>query len=167
MNAIKDSLISTLKHAVSFKGRATRLDFWTFIAFSVLVNIAMGIFTLILSLIRIGIVGMVLTVLINLALFVIYISVSVRRLHDLGLSGFWIWYLQPFGLPIIYVVYLLGLDSASERVIGNIQKVGSVWLGWILTFLFWPVGSITAMFLLFLYSGKKEDNEFGPNPYID
>ena len=167
MNAIKDSLISTLKKTLSFKGRATRLDFWTFVVFWVLVNIVLFVFTALLSLIRIGVVGLALSGIINLAFFVCYISVSVRRLHDLGLSGFWIWYLQPAGLAIIYVVYLLGLDSASERVIGKIQNVGSAWLGWILTFLFWPAGSAAALFLMFLYAGKKEDNEFGPNPYID
>ena len=102
-----------------------------------------------------------------LAITVCYISLSVRRLHDLGLSGFWLWYLNPFGLPVVYMVYLLDLDSACNQVVEKIQKTGSTWLGWILAWLFWPVGAAATLFLLFLYNGKREDNEFGPNPYVD
>ena len=159
------SLVDTLKKTVTFKGRATKADFWIFM-------LAVFLFTIVAALLIgltagsvLGKILFAIFAIIYLAIFVCYISVSVRRLHDLGLSGFWLWYLNPFGLPVIYMVYLLDLDQASNRLIGKIQGIGSVWLGWILTWLFWPIGASITLFLLFLYDGKKEDNEFGPNPY--
>ena len=161
-----DSLIGTLKKSLTFKGRSTKCDFWTFILFALVVDIVLGILVVLTAGSIAGNIFMVIFALVNLALLVPYISVSVRRLHDLGLSGFWLWYLNPVGLPVIYMVYLLDLDKASNKVIEKIQNTGSVWLGWILTWLFWPVGAGFTLFLLFLYDGKKEDNEFGPNPYV-
>lgn len=159
-----DSLINTLKKSVTFKGRAAKSEFWIFILFWFVVNIVLVGLTLLTAGSIAGKILGVLTILVNLAFLVPYISVSVRRLHDLNLSGFWLWYLNPVGLPVIFMVYLLDLDKASNLVIDKIQKVGSVWLGWILTGLFWPIGALFTLFLLFLYDGKKADNDFGPSP---
>ncbi len=159
-----NSLISTLKKSFTFAGRANRLEFWTFAIAYVLVSIILGMIGVVLSLIwsKLGTAWGVLSSLVMLVLIIPYISVSVRRLHDLGLSGFWLWYLNPFGLPVIYIVYLLDLDQACNKLIDKINKVGSAWLGWILTILFFPVGATLSLFLLFLYKGKPEENEFGP-----
>ena len=51
---------------------------------------------------------------------IVLMAVSVRRLHDLGMSGFWIMYLNILGLPVIYLVYLLDLDSSCNRVVEKI-----------------------------------------------
>ena len=162
-----NTLIETLKKTLSFKGRATKGEFWLFVLFVFLVSIVCSVLLAltagsILWNINLGIIAIL-----YLAITVCYISLSVRRLHDLGLSGFWLWYLNPFGLPVVYMVYLLDLDSACNQVVEKIQKTGSTWLGWILAWLFWPVGAAATLFLLFLYNGKREDNEFGPNPYVD
>ena len=165
-----ESINETVKKTFSFKGRATKKEFWCFFLFSVIVYIltilllalilgAQSTFLNILALVVFGIIWLGITI--------CSISLSVRRLHDLGLSGFWLWYLSPFGLPVVYMVYLLDLDSACERVVGKIHKIGYGWLGWLLAWLFWPCGASLTLFLLFLYDGKKEDNEFGPNPYQD
>jgi len=159
------SLVDTLKKTLTFKGRATKADFWIFMLFVFVFGIVASLLIVLTGGSALGNIVLVILGLLYLALIVCYISVSVRRLHDLGLSGFWLWYLNPFGLPVIYMVYLLDLDRASNRVIEKIQATGSVWLGWILTWLFWPIGATITLFLLFLYDGKKEDNEFGPNPY--
>ena len=161
-----DSLIGTLKKSVTFKGRATKQEFWIFVLFEFVVNfVLLGLTALTIGSVA-GNILLGLTLLVDLVLLVPYVSVSVRRLHDLNLSGFWLWYLNPIGLPVIFMVYLLDLDKASNLVIDKIQKIGSVWLGWILTWLFWPIGAGFTLFLLFLYDGKKEDNDFGPNPYV-
>jgi len=172
INAVKsgftcmlDSLLDTLKRSVSFKGRSTKLDFWTFFLFNVLVNIILFALFLLTAGSVLGVIVGIIALLIDLVLLFPGISVSVRRLHDLGLSGFWLWYLNPAGLPVIYMVYLLDLDRASNRIIEKIQNIGSPWLGWILTLLFWPLGAALTLLLLFLYTGKNEENEFGPSPY--
>ena len=110
-----ESINETVKKTFSFKGRATKKEFWCFFLFSVIVYIltilllalilgAQSTFLNILALVVFGIIWLGITI--------CSISLSVRRLHDLGLSGFWLWYLSPFGLPVVYMVYLLDLDNA-------------------------------------------------------
>ena len=159
---ILHSIIGTLKKTFTVKGRATRKEFWTFVVFAVIVLILAALPSIALPYVFTPIFSLIL-----LWFTIAYISVLVRRFHDIGLTGFWIWYLNPFGLPVIYVVYLLGLDSTCEKVIGKIKTVGSPWLGWILTYLMWPAGASAAMCLLTLYKGEEKDNEFGPNPYAE
>lgn len=163
IESIKQALLKTF----SFQGRATRREYWGLVLFAAIVNLILwgitaGAFAIHAVL---GYIFAIPALIVMIGLIISNISAGVRRLHDLGLSGFWFWYLNPFGLPVIYVVYLLNLDEASNLIIEKIQKIGSAWLGWILTFLFWPVGASAAVLLLFLYAGKKADNEFGPNPY--
>ena len=161
------SLIGTIKKTFTFKGRATKAEFWYFVLAAVIVSIILGVLTAVGSAIHhvVGIIFAILSLIVYIAMTICYISVSVRRLHDLGLSGFWLWYLNPFGLLVVYMVYLLDLDSACNQVIQKIQKTGSTWLGWILAWLFWPVGAFACLFLLFLSKGKNEAIEFGPSPY--
>ena len=163
---MKNVVLDALKKSFTFSGRATRKDFWSFFLFMFLVHIVLCVLVSLTAGSILGKIVSFLSGIIVLALLIPYISISVRRLHDLNMSGFWLWFLQPFELPIIFVVYLLGLDPASDRLVEKIEKIGSPWLGWILTFLLWPIGASVSLFLLFLYTGKKEDNDFGPNPYV-
>lgn len=160
-------LLSTVKKVFDYNGRATRKEFWGFLLAVSIFNFVLLIFSLGMAAIAdfLAVVFAFIFTLVYIAEIVIIIALAVRRLHDINLSGFWLLYLSPLGLPLIYVVYLLGVDQTCEKIIENNKKTGSSWLGWILTWLFWPVGSIAAQFLLFLYAGKKEDNAFGPNPY--
>ena len=158
---ILHSFIGTLKKTFTFSGRATRKEFWTFIVVAQIILILAIVPTAIIPFIFLPIFSLV-----CLWFFIAYISLMVRRLHDIGLSGFWIWYLNPFGLPVIFVVYLLEMDSTCDKVIDRIKGIGSPWLGWILTFVLWFSGSCAALWLLSLYKGQERDNEFGPNPYI-
>lgn len=159
-----DTLVGTLKKSLTFKGRASKKEFWLYLLFAVVVMLIGGALYCLAAGSVLGTIIGIIVALVWLALLVCYISLSVRRLHDLGLSGFWLWYLNPVGLPVIYMVYLLDLDRACNQVVEKIQKTGSVWLGWILAWLFWPIGASFTLLLLFLYDGKKEENEFGPNP---
>ena len=52
-----------------------------------------------------------------------------------------------------------------EEIDTDVPKVGSPWLGWILTLLLWPAGVAGVLFLLFLYPGKDAANSFGESPY--
>ena len=160
-------LFSTVKKVFDYSGRATRKEFWGFILAAFIVNFLLAIFAGIMAAIAdfLGIIFLFLLLLVYIAEIVITIPLAVRRLHDINLSGFWLLYLSPFGMPLIYVVYLLGVDQTCDKIIENNKKVGSAWLGWILTWLLWPLGSCAAQFLLFIFAGKKEDNAFGPNPY--
>lgn len=161
-------LWTTVKKIFTYSGRATRKEYWMFILACVIVNFVLGVliggFAAIAEFL--GIIFGFLGFLIILAEIFIILSLSVRRLHDIDLSGFWLFYLSPVvGLPLIYIVYLLGIDCSCDKFIENTKRVGSPWLGWILLWLFWPLGAVAATFLLFLYAGKDEANSFGESPY--
>lgn len=167
INNIIHDIRQGLKKAFSFSGRATRREFWTFYCFVVLVTIILFAIQILVEGSIAGTLFRVIQVLVSIVLLIPLISVAVRRLHDVNLSGFWIWYLTSFGLPIVYMAYILDLDPACNVLVEKIQKTGSSWLGWILTILFWGIGAPITLFLIFLYAGKKESNTFGTSPYID
>ena len=161
---IINSIVNTLKKCITFEGRANRFEFWMFFLFYVVVLLILGGIGCLVDGSKLGTVWGILSAIVLIVLLVPFISVSVRRLHDLDLSGFWLWYLNPCGLPVIFVVYLLDLDPACNKLIEKIQKIGSPWLGWILTVILYPAGALATLFLLFLYKGKPEPNTFGPAP---
>jgi uncharacterized membrane protein YhaH (DUF805 family) len=68
---------------VGFEGRAPRSEYWYWTLFSVIANIVAGIIDSALSL---GLVGLV----VSLALLLPSIAVSIRRLHDLDRTGWWL-----------------------------------------------------------------------------
>jgi uncharacterized membrane protein YhaH (DUF805 family) len=74
------SFIGSLNKYVDFSGRATRKEFWSFVFFYYLSIFLAGIID--------GLLGIdVLSNLVFLALILPYISCAVRRMHDVGKSG--------------------------------------------------------------------------------
>lgn len=101
----------------------------------------------------------------GISLVIALLATLFRRLHDLGLSGFWVFYFAPFvGLPALIFAYLLGVDDSAKRVIDRIKGFGTPWLGWILTILFWTAGSWFGSILLLAAPGEKGDNLYGADP---
>ncbi len=163
-------LWGTIRKIFTYTGRASRREYWLFVIVSNIVNFIWIVFCSGLAAISGWLAApfIIIFVLAYIAEILIWLSLMIRRLHDLSLSGFWLLYLNSLtGLPLIYIVYLLGIDASCERFVENVRKVGSPWLGWILLWLLWPLGSFGAMFLLCLSAGKKEANEFGESPYAN
>lgn len=77
-----DAVKSGFNNYVTFSGRAARSEFWFWTLFSILANLAAGIVDMVLG---IGLVGLV----VSLALLLPGLAVSVRRLHDLDRTGWW------------------------------------------------------------------------------
>lgn len=83
-----DWSIKCLKNYVNFSGRARRKEYWFFYLFQTLIGVILGII--------LGVTGFskdtidIFSGLINLALFLPALAVSVRRLHDVGRSGWWL-----------------------------------------------------------------------------
>ncbi|GEM_PF-2809943 len=165
-NYVND-LLNCLKKAVCCQGRARRREFWSYLITYIIIASVLGSISCAASFVAnfLGSFFASVTGLILLALFIPLISVYVRRLHDLNLSGFWFWYLSTFGLPVIYTSHILDVDPSCSKIIARIDKVGSVWLGWILIALFWSFGAPVVSGLLLLYRGKNEANDFGTSPY--
>ncbi len=105
--------LMVLKNYAGFSGRARRKEYWFFVLINFLITIALAFVD--------GIVGTfdpqtgfgALSVIYGLAVFIPYLAVTVRRLHDTSRTGWWI--LIVF-LPLIGAIVLLVfmfLDSTS------------------------------------------------------
>jgi uncharacterized membrane protein YhaH (DUF805 family) len=91
---------SGLQNYTNFRDRSGRSEFWYWVLFTIIVSIVASIIDAILG----G--TTVITGLAGLALLVPNLAMAVRRLHDIGKSG-WnvLWGLIPV-LGLIYLIYL-------------------------------------------------------------
>lgn len=106
------AFINSLKNYAKFSGRATRYEYWMtylfYVIFYFVVSIVGGILSGItnsetIAFVLIGIYG--------LALFIPMLAVQIRRLHDIGKSGWW--YFISF-IPCIGGIWLLVLNCTSS-----------------------------------------------------
>ena len=114
---IKNVIINNYKN---FDGRARCSEFWFFSLFLVIVDsILIAIyFTLLmilktsklnkLSYIPLGILG-----LFQISIICPAIALGIRRLHDIGRSGYWV-LLSPVPFANFYLIYLYTQDSQKE-----------------------------------------------------
>ena len=104
---------------LDFKGRTTRKEYWmtflSIIIFSFLLGLVVGlIFPFDYEIINGNVsftgnpTGLIISELIGLAAIVPGLAISVRRMHDIGKSGWWVLiaYLPIVG-PIIYFIFLV------------------------------------------------------------
>ena len=102
-----------LKHYVDFNGRARRMEYWCFALFQMIAVILACVLGFALDYLfgTPGIVTTVLVVLVSLGLVLPGFAVLLRRLHDIGKSGWWVFIsLVPCVGSIILLVFLF-LDS--------------------------------------------------------
>ena len=103
----------------TFKGRASRSEYWYFILFYILLLVATVVFS---ALDPTGIV-IVVGLLSWFAMFVPILSAMVRRLHDTGKSGLWYWVsLIPFG-GIALLVFLSQEGESIDNDYGPAQSI--------------------------------------------
>ena len=102
-----------------FDGRATRSEYWYFTLFATISYIvAMVIDGLLMNVTG----GMpILTILAMLGMIVPSIAVGVRRLHDIGKSGWWyLLALVPF-ISLVLIAFFV-IDSKDDNVYGPNPK---------------------------------------------
>ncbi|AXI29799.1 MULTISPECIES: DUF805 domain-containing protein [Priestia] len=106
--------IKALKNYATFRGRATRTEYWMFTLFSYIFALVPFIFIFIDSL---TVFAPILIWLYAAAMILPSLAVTVRRLHDTGRSGWW--YLINF-VPVIGGIWLLILLCQRSEVTANI-----------------------------------------------
>ena len=75
--------LKVLQNYATFKGRASRSEYWYFVLFNVIFSIVLGFVS--------GIVDLpILYNIYSLALLIPSIAVAVRRMHDVGKSGWFV-----------------------------------------------------------------------------
>jgi len=93
--------LAVLKKYAVFSGRARRAEYWYFVLFSAIASIVLGIISAVIW-DKIAILSMMY----SLAILIPTLAVVVRRLHDVGKSGWW-WFIGL--IPIIGIIWLLVL----------------------------------------------------------
>ena len=82
----------------NFNGRASRSEYWWFILFQFIVGAALGL------ILGSGTTAQVISGLVNLAFFLPGLGLCVRRLHDIGKSG---WYVLLALIPLVGAIILI------------------------------------------------------------
>ena len=108
--------IKCIKNYAVFKGRAVRSEFWYFVLVSAIIQISLLIIDVIIGW-DVGIIDGIKTLPLfetsRLLFLVPFISVTVRRLHDINKNGRWslLW-----GLPVIgWVMLILWLCKKGDE----------------------------------------------------
>ena len=93
---------------VIFDGRVSRCRFWMFAIYSILISVALSLIAFILPFLCF------LPKLYLLAILVPSVGLGVRRLHDIGLSGWWFLVsLVPY-LGFVAVVFLFAISGDNK-----------------------------------------------------
>lgn len=107
--SLPDAVRSVLRQYAGFSGRAPRSEFWWWFLVTLVLGLVAGTVDLAVA----AVVGVSpFNLLLALALFLPTLAVTVRRLHDSGLSGWW-----------VLLVYGLGLASAVVSVVAVVTLV--------------------------------------------
>lgn len=105
--------VQVLRKYAVFNGRASRTEYWMFFLFNILIAIVISVLEGLIS--GSGKSGLP-VLLYKLAVAVPFTAVYVRRLHDVGRSGWWIL------VPVANFVMCFFDSQAHENVYGPIPK---------------------------------------------
>ena len=139
---IFQSALETLKKYADFKGRASREEFWCFVAFVVIANAVSGIVGMLFGF------GSLLPGLVGLLLIVPQLSVAVRRLHDIGKTG------RELVVPCVMLA-AIPLAFAFRGILPKIIALG---------FLGITLLVFANLLTLFLKKGSSVPNRYGAAP---
>lgn len=116
--------IQVLKKYAVFSGRASRREYWWFVLFSTLVSIALMVADLALGTFSddagMGMLGGLYVLLVLLP----SLGLSVRRLHDIGRSGWWLLIsFVPLVGPIVLLVFacMKGTPGANRHGLNPLE----------------------------------------------
>lgn len=107
--------VKVMQNYFDFQGRATRAEYWYFTAFNLL-------FYMGASLIDVIIMIPAASVLYGLIVLVPGTAVFVRRLHDVGKSGWWIMLSFVPLVGFVILIYFLVQDSCPDNEYGKNPK---------------------------------------------
>jgi uncharacterized membrane protein YhaH (DUF805 family) len=138
-------IIGPLKNYATFSGRSRPLEFWVFLAFATILQMAAGHFDGLGSKATPIAIGMGITELcVTIILLLPSVAVGVRRLHDSERSGLWM--LLGYG-PLAMVNLPIAVDKGMSLVLSGALIMG--------------IGSLLIIMML---PGTNGQNRYGPDP---
>jgi uncharacterized membrane protein YhaH (DUF805 family) len=138
------------KYAV-FSGRAARAEYWWFYLLTVLVGIPARLLDLTLG------DSAAIAAIVQLFLFVPWMAVTVRRLHDTDRSGWWLLIVVAVFAAVAFVAVL---DSVADTSAGGPLAFTSLVIGLLLV-----VVAVITLVVFMVLPGTQGSNRFGPDPY--
>lgn len=184
------NFVLALRKSFTIKGRAPRIEYWSFVLFS---TIIVQVFLTVLQIVAVGmlpedtltaldnpgagdmpdelptgalimlfVLGLVYFVL-NLAVMVPQITVTIRRLHDVGRSGMWLLgYFVLLGVWILCVLVMVAalpfLSQTEATPYDSVLPIMAV----VTTLIFFAYGLY--LFVLTVLDSKRGPNKYGPSP---
>lgn len=111
-----EAVSSGFRNYVGFSGRACRSEFWYWSLFVFGVSFFFGA---VLPALGMGFQWAVLVNLFSLVVLLPNIAVSVRRLHDLDKSGWWVllWFIPLIG-AVVLIIWFVGRGTPGENRFG-------------------------------------------------
>ena len=139
----------------TFSGRARRSEYWYFMLFALVVSFGIGVVEGVTHNAHgTGSAGS----LASLFLFIPQLTVTVRRLHDTGRSGWWIggFYLYAIGAMMVSFMVVMGPAGRGTKGIEGEIVPAALMLG-IVAFAIW-------MLVLLVRKGTNGANRYGADP---
>ena len=110
-----DWYLTVLKKYAVFSGRARRKEYWYFVLFNLLISFVLSIID---GVINFGGGGIgILYSIYSLAVFIPGLAVTVRRLHDIGRSGWWLLLvlIPVIGWIVLFVFFISGSQPGPNQ----------------------------------------------------
>lgn len=149
---------TVLAQYATFSGRAMRSEYWWFYLFTVIVSIVTAGIDALLNTVfdnGFGVVGLVT----SLALLLPTWAVTVRRLHDMGRTGWWVL------LPLVLTLALVVMGFVAVFVLVLNFGGGDASLTWLVTVPILVLVLLTVASLIVLLVFLCQGSEAGPNKY--
>ena len=180
MLSLPQAVRQCLRSYAQFKGRASRAEFWWWVLVSNLAIVAAAMVDSVLTVIFLALgvpfIGP-LAFLLIIGVLLPSLAVAVRRLHDIGRSGWWLlaWYGIDFVASLVFVVSLVLLvvffafGFGGENGFLVSQSAGS----WILLIFALALSLVALAAILAVYvwalvwlvrQGQPGPNQHGPDP---
>ena len=151
--------LKCIKNYVTFEGRARRREYWMFVLFNVIFSIILGFLDAIFfkAYIIPGKMGYLGTIY-GLFVFLPSLAVIVRRLHDIGRSGWWL--AGYYGLAIVCGILML---------VGSVMIIAGRTAGIVLSLVDLLVFFVAGIWMLvwMCRDSQPGHNAYGPNPKED
>ena len=110
--------LKVLRKYSVFEGRARRKEYWMFLLFNMLINMVLAFVESLM-----GFEG-VLTGIYNLGILIPALAVSVRRVHDIGKSGWWLLInFVPIAGPLVFLYFTVKDGDEGSNEFGSNPKL--------------------------------------------